>query len=119
MKLFIQTFLGIVALIAGISFLYFFMSGLSTGFNVILLLLSLILIGIGSYLFFRVSKIANAIPQNSAAIEPVPVDSGSKLLEKNNQMIKDYNQQNSKKDNLKAVQIAVGAEATTIAEEGK
>lgn len=115
MKLFVQTALGILALIAGVALLYFFMSGLSKGANFIFLILSIIFIGVGAFLFFRVSKLQNAIQEGN----DIATESGSKLLQKNNQMIKDYGQANGKKENLKAVQIAVGAEATAIAEEGK
>src|SRR6266550_8426586 len=108
MKLFVQTFLGIVALIAGVALLYFFFSGLNSGVNFIYLIFSFILIGIGAFLFVKVSKLANSSPEPS--VEVVPAESGSKLLEKNNQIVKDWEQANDKKENLKAVQMAVGAE---------
>jgi hypothetical protein len=117
MKLFVQTGLGIVLLIAGVSLLYFFISGLSKGFNFIFLILSLVFIGAGTFLFFKVSKIANGIPEESAAIEPVPAESGSKLLEKNNQIVKDWTQATNKKENLKSVQMAVSAEVQAKSEE--
>lgn len=117
MKLFIQTGLGIAALLIGVTLLYFFMSGLGKGANFIFLALSLVFIGAGAFLFIRVAKIQNAIQEGIT--EPIAAESGTKLLQKNNQMIKDYNQANGKKENLKAVQLAVGAEATAIAEEGK
>ncbi len=119
MKTFVQTIVGVVALISGISLFYFFMAGLSTGFNFIFLILSLLFIGAGGFLFYRVSKMVNANPEMSPALEPAPTETGTKLLEKNNQLVKDYSQTNYKKDNLKAVQMAVSAEATVVAEEGK
>lgn len=115
MKLFIQTILGIGALIAGVSLLYFFMTGLSTGVNFILLILSIIFIGAGGFLFIRVSKIENAIPE--AGSEVASKETGSKLLEKNNQMIQDWGKVNTKKDNLKAIQIAANAQEQATKEQ--
>ena len=119
MNLFVQTLLGIIALIAGVSLLYFFMAGLSTGVNFLFLILALVFVGVGGFLFFRVSKIQNGIPQDSVAVEPVPAESGSKLLAKNNQMVKEWSQATNKKENLKAVQMAVSAEVQVKTEEGK
>src|SRR5438874_11036987 len=104
MKLFVQTGIGIVALIAGVSLLYFFFLGLSSGFNFVFLLLSLVLISVGAFIFIRVSKMTNTIPETPKAFEPVPAENGSKLLEKNNQLVKDWEQVNTKKDSLKAVE---------------
>jgi membrane protein implicated in regulation of membrane protease activity len=110
MNIFIQTLLGIIALIVGVSLLYFFMAGLSTGVNFLFLILSLVFIGAGTFLFVRVSKIENTNPELNEASTKDSVQTNSKLLDKNNQMIKEWSQLNSKKDNLKAVQMAVGAE---------
>lgn len=115
MNLIVQTLLGIIGLIAGVILLYLFISGLSKGPNFIFLILSVLFIGAGAFLFIRITKLQNAIQEGTEKV----AESGSKLLEKNNQMINEYGQANSKKDNLKAVQLAVGAEATTIAEESK
>jgi len=119
MIIFIQTISGVVSYFAGISLLYFFISRLSTNVNYIFLITSLIFLASGTYLFIRVSKFTNSVSDESKAVEVVPADGGSKLLEKNNQMVKEWNHTTNKKDNLKAVQIAVSAEATAVAEENK
>jgi hypothetical protein len=116
MKMFGQTSLGIVSLIAGVLLLYFFISGLNTNFNILFLILSIILVGIGAFLFLRVSKMANSISEPN--LEIVPSESGSKLLEKNNKMIQDWDKTNTKRDNLKAVQMAAGAQAQSVKEQG-
>jgi hypothetical protein len=118
MKMFIQTVLGIVALLAGISLLYFFISELSTGFNFIFLILSVIFIGAGGFLFFRVSKIENTIPDNANSLQPVSAEGGSKLLEKNNKMVQDWAKTNSRKESLKAIEMAAAAQAQAAKEQG-
>jgi hypothetical protein len=115
MKLFIQTASGIIALIAGVLFLYLFISGLSKGANFVFLILSFIFIGIGGYLFVKVSKIANTIPESG--VEVVSAESGSKLLKKNNQMIEEWSKTNSKEESLKAVQIAASAQQQVAKEQ--
>lgn len=111
MKLFVQTGIGIVALIAGVSLLFLFFSGLSAGVNFIFLILSLVLIGAGAFMFVRVSKIENTSPESTnMQIAPAEAESGSKLLEKNNQLVQEWSNTTNKKDHLKAVQIAVSAE---------
>src|SRR6185437_2597785 len=98
MKLVIQTILGILALIAGISLLYLLISGLNNGVNYIFLILSLVFIGGGGFLFVRVSKLANA--DTVQGMDKTLTESGSKLLQKNNQIISDYSDTNVKKDHL-------------------
>ena len=116
MNIIVQTFLGLFALLGGVILLYLFMAGLSTSVNLVFLILSLVFLCGASFLFIRVSKITNSA---TVLKDTETIEGGSKLLAKNNQLIKDYSQSNNKKDNLKAVQIAVSAEATAVAEEGK
>jgi len=110
MKLFIQTMLGIVALLAGVALLYFFLSRLSSGFSYIFLILSIVLIGVSAFLFFKVSKIANFVPE--ASVEVPSTESGSKLLEKNNQMVEAWNKTNRTNDTLKTIQMEASAQIT-------
>ena len=118
MNIIVQTFLGLLALVGGVALLYFFMAGLSTGVNFLFLIISLVLIGVGSFLFFRVSKIANSSPElTQASTKETSKQANSKLLERNNQIAKDWAQLNSKKDTLKSVQMAVSAEVQAKADQ--
>lgn len=110
MKIVVQTGLGVVTLLGGVGLLYFFISQLSTSANLIFLIIALALFGVSGFLFFRVAKIENAISETTDSKEALK-ETGSQLLEKNNQMIQDWGKVNTKKDNLKAIQIAANAQA--------
>jgi hypothetical protein len=109
MKIVVQTGIGVLALLGGVFLLYLFISQLNANTNIIFLIIALALFGVGAFLFVRVAKIENAVAQNSDSQEKIN-ETGSKLLEKNNQMIQEWGKTNSKKDNLKAVQIAASAQ---------
>ena len=116
MKIVVQTGLGVVALLGGVGLLYLFISQLSASLNIIFLVIALVLFGVGGFFFFKVAKIENAIPEATDPQETVK-ETGSKLLEKNNQMIEDWGKVNTKKDNLKAIQIAANAQAQAAKEQ--
>lgn len=116
MKIVVQTGLGVVALFGGVGLLYLFISQLSTSANIIFLIIALVLFGVSGFLFFKVAKIENAIPEATDS-QGTLKETGSQLLEKNNQMIQDWGKVNTKKDNLKAIQIAANAQAQAAKEQ--
>lgn len=116
MKIVVQTSSGVVALLGGVFLLYLFISQLNASTNIIFLVIALALFGVGGFLFIRVAKIENAIPDGTDDKAKLK-ESGSKLLEKNNQMIEDWGKVNTKKDNLKAIQIAANAQQQAAKEQ--
>jgi len=112
MNLVVQTLLGIVGLLVGVVLLYFFMSGLGKGPNFIFLALSLVFIGAGAFLFIRISKLQNAIQEGTESV----TETGSKLLDKNNKMIQSWDKTNSRKESLKAIEMAAAAQAQATKE---
>jgi len=112
MNLVVQTLLGIVGLLVGVVLLYFFMSGLGKGPNFIFLALSLVFIGAGAFLFIRISKLQNAIQEGTESA----TETGSKLLDKNNKMIQSWDKTNSRKESLKAIEMAAAAQAQATKE---
>ena len=116
MKIVVQTGLGVLALLGGVSLLYLFISQLNANINILFLFIALALFGAGGFLFFRVAKIENAIPETTDTQEK-PGETGSKLLDKNNKMIQDWTKTNSKNDNLKAIEIAASAQQQATKEQ--
>ncbi len=118
MNLFIQTLLGIIALIGGVTLLYFFIVGLNISVNFLFLILSFVLICVGSFLFIRVSKLENSSTEKDTVTAASTTEAkAAKLLEKNNKMIQEWNKTNQTKDSLKMVELAVAAKASDASHE--
>src|SRR5258708_8429932 len=108
LKVISQTFLGILFALGGIYVLYLYIISINTGANLLFLILSLLLIGGGVFLFIKASKSESAVDSKIPLIKPSDKSDikAESLLAKNNAMFSEWNKTNDTKENLKIFQLS-------------
>lgn len=114
LKELLQTLIGIILAFAGIVLLYLFLTSLNNHPNYLFIGLSLLTFGGAVFLFIRAEKTDPVIldrtePESESITIPFIPKGGKKspdTLARNNEMVKEWTETNSKRDKLKVAQIA-------------
>ncbi len=107
-KAIVGAMIGLVIILLGFYVWYIYMLSLEKGGNHLLFALSLIQIGIGIYVLFWASKSSDPFHLNPHPYQPVEVkkrDLGD-LLNRNNEITKEWSKTVVLKDKLKVLQVA-------------
>ena len=111
-RVMLQTFLGILALIAGIYLLYLSITGLNTGGFPWMLLVSFLLFGAAVFCFVRAGK-SDATVMTKADVSAIATETDdhskeapANILNRNNEMIKQYNQTAKAREELKMLELS-------------
>jgi hypothetical protein len=110
----ILTALGLTLSISGIQTIYFYITHLDEGASILFLLLAIVLIGVGIYLLMRAGKsdvtvftrLKNFRNKNTGDSQVL-----AQVLEKNNELTKEWDKTIEKRDRLKMLEISTAAAA--------
>src|SRR5438270_81468 len=110
LKVFSQTFLGLLLCFSGLYVLYFYLTGINDGRSPLLLGLSVLLIAGGVFLFFRVGKSDATVVSKMKLDNPDTNQSANPGLEntlkKNNELMADWSKTNEAKQRLRMLELA-------------
>jgi hypothetical protein len=114
LKEMLQSLFGVILTFAGIFVLYLFITSLDKQANFLYFGLSLVLVGGAIFLFIRAEKsdpliLKRTEPESESITIPfIPKKEKNTpdVLAKNNEMVKEWNETNAKRDKLKAAQIS-------------
>jgi hypothetical protein len=101
-----KTFLGLVLCIGGICVSYLYLDGLKDGNNLLLLAAAIVLIAVGVFCLVKAGK-SDATVITKLKNEPHEIQKrGPNMLEKNNELVGDYQKTANERDRLKVLEAA-------------
>lgn len=104
-KMIAGAIVGILIIILGITVWYFYMTTFLEEGNHILFPLSLIQIGVGVYILFRASKASEPVVTDTE-IRPIVHEEALNVIERNKELMQEYDKNAVFKDKLKMVRKA-------------
>lgn len=87
---------------------YFGMQTISSSGNPLVLLGSMLMFGVGLFILYKAGRI-DAFKSKISSM-PSPQSTGKSILEKNSEIVKEWNSTNEKRDKLKMLEAAGRAE---------
>ena len=110
-KILLFSFLGLILLGLSLFLGFFGMQSISSSGNPLILLASMVIFAIGMFVLYKAGRI-DAFKSKIASMQ-APTTNGKSMLDKNNEILKEWNHTNDQRDKLKML------EAAGRAEEGK
>jgi hypothetical protein len=103
------TVAGLVLTLIAIGLFYLFITGLDNGGNIFFLLGSLVSLGVSIFSFIKATKPAPASQELELSFVPVSGEGGESRLEKNNEMVQQYNKTAKAREELRMMELAGSA----------
>lgn len=105
-----ETLCGLLLGGAGLYLGYLYLQSLQTDGNLLFLVLSLIVISVAIFLLIRAGKAENTVVTKPASTDKQPLSASPSILQRNNEIAKEWSQTMDNRDRLKLLQISANAE---------